>query len=52
MFEKVVIEDQHAPCTKFYGEYSNVVANPFADSIKPLEDSRLVSDSNIDDICE
>lgn len=52
MFDKVVIEDQCAPCTKFYDEYSNVMTNPFADFKGPFENPRLVLDADIDDMCE
>ena len=52
MFDEVVIEDQHAPCNKFYGQYSNVIAIPFADCKESLEDSKLVSCIDMDGICE
>ena len=52
VFDEVVIENKHAPCNEFYDEYSNVMTNPFSDFKGPFEDCGLVSDSNIDDICE
>ena len=52
VFDKVVIEDQHTPCTKFYDGHSNVKTNLFSDCEEPFEDLGLVSDFDIDDMCE
>lgn len=52
VFDEGIIENRHAPCTKFYDEYFNVTTNPFADCEESLKDFGLVSDPNIDDICE
>lgn len=52
VLEEVVIKNQLAPCNEFYGEYSNMMANPFVDFKEPLEDFGLVSNIDVDDICE
>lgn len=52
VFDKVINENQHAPCNEFYDEYFKVTINPFAKFKGPFEDSRLVLDADIDDMCE
>lgn len=52
VFDEVVIENHHAPCSDLYGEYSNVMTNPFSDCKEPLEDYGLASNFDIDYICE
>ena len=51
MFDKVVIEDQYTPCNDFYDDFFNVT-DSFADCEEPFEDPGVVSDNDIDDICE
>ena len=52
VFDEVVIENLSAHCNEFYDEYSNMMDNPFSNFKEPSEVSRLISHSNIDDICE
>ena len=54
VLDEFFIEDHPTPCKEFYDEVSNRMANMFADCKESLEDSdsRLVSDIDIDDMCE
>ena len=37
VFDKVVVENQHAPYSKFYDEYSNVITSPIANFKESLK---------------
>lgn len=52
VFDEMVIENSPAPCNEFYDGHSNVKTNLFADCEEPFEDYGLVSNYDIDDMCE